>query len=163
MIKIKFSNLSRKAKPAGLDWEKWLKKTMRLLKGNKKLLEQGNLDLCFVDTAQIKALNHDYRNVDRETDVLSFSFIEGESYPGEDLVGQIFLCPQIAQKQAKTHNVSYREECEFLLVHAFLHVFGYDHEKPAEFRKMFKLQLKLFPQAKWQDYVRLIFLESFPR
>ena len=163
MIKISFTNISGKARPAGWDFEKWLKKTINLLKGLKKIPEQGILELCFVDPAQIKALNTDYRKIARETDVLSFSFIEGENYPDEDLVGQIFLCPQIAQKQAKEHDVSYREECEFLLVHAYLHVFGYDHEKPADFNKMFNQQLKLFPQAKWRDYVQLIFLESFPR
>ncbi|MCC6643274.1 rRNA maturation RNase YbeY, partial [Candidatus Peregrinibacteria bacterium] len=126
-----------------------------------KKMVKGRIELYFVDSEQIKKLNKKYRGKDKVTDVLSFSFLEGEHFPGEDLVGEIFIDPITAKKQAESHGMKWQEELEFLFVHALLHVFGYDHENKRDFRLMFGLQAQIMPDRKWGRFVEQIYRESF--
>jgi probable rRNA maturation factor len=157
-IKLLIENLSKQETPDKLKLEIWMKKTLEVLK-KKNLV--GRIELFFVSAEKIRALNKDYRNQDKATDVLSFSFLEGETFPGEDLVGQIFIEPIIAKNQAMEHGVSWVEEIEFLFVHALLHIFGYDHEEKADFKKMFDLQAKIMPDQKWENSVKKIYQDYF--
>lgn len=76
-------------------------------------------------------MNKAYRGKDKVTDVLSFQ------------EGEILLCYAQAKRQAAELGHSVRDENIFLLVHGLLHVFGYDHEKPADARRMFPLQKRI--------------------
>lgn len=159
-------NNSKVRLPGNLKMEKWLRKTAKLLQTKaifKKLKEEeeGRIELYFVDSLAIKKLNKKYRDKNKVTDVLSFSFLEGDKFPGEDLVGEIFIDPITAKKQAENHGMKWEEELEFLFVHALLHVFGYDHENEKDFRLMFGLQAQIMPDRKWGRFVEQIYRESF--
>lgn len=158
MIKLLIENLSEIKIPARLRLNFFLKKTLQSL---RKTSLNGRIEVFFVDEKLIKSLNKDYRGQDKVTDVLSFSFLEGESFPGDDLVGQIFIAPKIAQKQGEERGLNWREEVEFLMVHALLHIFGYDHEDAVSFKKMFALQAKIMPGQKWEHSIQQIYRESF--
>lgn len=162
---MKINCAEKKAWAKEIDFDQWLKKVLKVLAKEKKMPinKSAEIELKFVDAEEIKSLNKEFRGVDKQTDVLSFAFLGELSFPGNDLVGQIFLCPEIAKKQAKDHGVSFKEEVEFLFVHALLHIFGWDHEEKADFKAMFKLQLKLFPQIKWREYVDQIYREYFEK
>ena len=98
-----------------------------------------NLSLNFVDANEIKDLNKRFREIDRETDVLSFpnldkqtsqSLSEFEDEKNEDgvlFLGDIVICKNIAYKQAKEYGHSKRREICFLALHGLLHLLGYDH------------------------------------
>lgn len=162
-MKIVWEERIEKKWAKNINFDNWLKKVLNEL-GKMKLVEKtqgGEIELKFIGLKEIKSLNNEYRGINIETDVLSFSFLGEKSFPDDSLVGQIFICPEIAQKQAIDHQVSYKDEVEFLFVHALLHVFGLDHEKKADFKIMFDIQLKLFPEIKWRDYVEQIFQEYF--
>ena len=162
MLKIIKVNQTGKRLPAVVDEKKWLGAVVKLLKKSDWVVpEKGMIEFYLVNQEEIRALNKQYRDKDKETDVLSFGFMGEEKFPGDDMVGQIFLCPEIANKQAMERKGLVKEEMEFLLVHALLHVFGMDHESQTDFQKMFNWQLQLFPETKWRDYVELISLESF--
>lgn len=165
MMQLERKNLSGIKLPGGADFEGWLKKSVSVLKKAKLLpageAPKGLLELYFVETAEIRKLNKKFRGKDKETDVLSFSFIEGNEFPRDNLVGQIFIAPLIAKKQAHDHKLSWREELEFLFVHGLLHVFGLDHEKAADFEKMFKLHAQIMPDQKWGNFVEKIYQEYF--
>ena len=158
MIQLEIKNYSEEKIPSYLGLSGWMKKTIKVL-GRQNL--NGKIEMSFVKAEEIQALNKRFRDKDKATDVLSFSFLEGEKFPGDDLVGQIFLEPLIAKKQAEEHGVSWKDEIEFLFVHALLHVFGYDHEKEKEFREMYARQAEIMPGPKWGSFVREIFRESF--
>ncbi len=79
----------------------------------------------------MRRLNKQWRGNDRVTDVLSF-----ES-------GEILINYDQAKRQAIELKHSTRDEVIFLLVHGVLHVYGYDHEKPSDAKKMFPLQTKI--------------------
>lgn len=99
-------------------------------------LEQFNdsaeISVRFVDNEQIKELNAKYRNIDRETDVLSFPLGENGEYdrnPSTNaaLLGDIVISMQKAMEQAEEYGHSLDREVAFLAVHSMLHLLGYDH------------------------------------
>ena len=92
-----------------------------------------SVTLC--DNAHIKKLNKKYRNKNTSTDVLSFpmydlNFEDGESFvEGEaQILGDIVISLERAEKQAEEIGNTFVEEVAFLTVHSTLHLLGYDHE-----------------------------------
>lgn len=93
----------------------------------------AEVSVTFVDNDRIHQLNSEYRNVDRETDVLSFPLGENGEYDtnfttGAKLLGDIVISVEKAMEQAKAYNHSLQREIGFLTVHSMLHLLGYDHE-----------------------------------
>ena len=87
------------------------------------------LSVTFTDNEGIHALNKEYRNIDRPTDVLSFPQIDYESgESAEGALGDIVLSLERADEQAREFGHSFERECAFLCVHSVLHLLGYDHE-----------------------------------
>ena len=87
------------------------------------------ISVTFTDNDGIHALNKEYRNIDRPTDVLSFPQIDYESGEvAEGALGDIVLSLERAEEQAKEFGHSFERECAFLSVHSMLHLLGYDHE-----------------------------------
>ena len=87
------------------------------------------VSVTFTDNEGIHALNKEYRNIDRPTDVLSFPQIDYESgESAEGAIGDIVLSLERAEEQAREFGHSFERECAFLCVHSVLHLLGYDHE-----------------------------------
>ena len=79
-------------------------------------IEEGHMAVEFVDADRIQALNRDYRNIDKPTDVLSFGVDEDGIAAGPRELGDIVICPE--------HTTDLREA----VVHGTLHLTGMDHE-----------------------------------
>jgi len=103
------------------------------------VLEQERFDgsaeisVSFVDNEQIHKLNKEYRNIDRETDVLSFPLGENGEYDinhdtGAKMLGDIVISLEKAVEQAEAYGHPLQREVAFLTVHSMLHLLGYDHE-----------------------------------
>ena len=93
----------------------------------------AEIRVTFVDDAQIRELNRQYRNIDRSTDVLSFPLgIDGvydvNNDTGAQMLGDIVISMEHAVAQAKLYGHSLQREVGFLTVHSMLHLLGYDHE-----------------------------------
>lgn len=93
----------------------------------------AEVSVRFVDNEQIKELNSTYRNIDRETDVLSFPLGENGEYDinhdtGAKMLGDIVISMEKAVEQAEMYNHPLQREVSFLTVHSMLHLLGYDHE-----------------------------------
>lgn len=116
-------------------------------------LPPADVAVTVVDNEQIHALNKEYRQVDRPTDVLSFPLWE----PGEEWViseeeetvplGDIVISYPKAKEQAEEYGHSIERELGFLAVHGFLHLLGYDHETAEEEKEMFQRQEEILQQA----------------
>lgn len=104
-------------------------------------LDNVCLSVIIVDNEKIHEINKTYRNVDRETDVISFALEDGENieFPIRNL-GDIYISIDKAREQAKEYGHSLRREICFLLTHGFLHLLGYDHMKEDDEKVMFSLQ-----------------------
>ncbi len=110
-------------------------------KGQLKNVQDGSeVHLAIVNDEEIKALNLAYRGKNSSTDVLSFSYLQEKSFPLDNLIGELVISVETAMRQACARKKTFKEEARFLFVHGLLHLFGHDHKKPAERKKMFALQ-----------------------
>lgn len=80
--------------------------------------------LSFVDDSDMRSLNRRYRQIDRTTDVLSFPQTDS---PARNLLGDIVISSEAAVRNSKRFGVSVDEEIRRLIVHAVLHLLGFDH------------------------------------
>jgi probable rRNA maturation factor len=96
--------------------------------------EKYDLSLVFVSAKKIKALNKQYRNINKPTDILSFPLSKDS--------GEILICKTETRKMTKEFDRDFDNFLAFLFIHGCVHLKGFDHgpkmEKVEEkFRKMF--------------------------
>ena len=99
-----------------------------------------------VSDEEIRALNRDYREVDRPTDVLSFSLTEPEALadPGAAVfLGEIYVSLETAGAQARAARRPLAREVAHLALHGLLHLLGHDHPTRAARRRMAALESRL--------------------
>ena len=112
----------------------------------KKILTRfldKKLIIVFMSSKNMKELNKKFLKKDCVTDVLSFSSLE------EDSFGELVLCGEQIKSQAQEHKLTIEEETAYLVLHGFLHLLGYHHEKGGESaKKMYKIQDEIF--YNWQ-------------
>ncbi|WP_156759716.1 rRNA maturation RNase YbeY [Microbacterium karelineae] len=108
----------------------------------------AELAIVLVDEGAMEQLHVQWMDEPGPTDVLSFPM--DELRPGSadmptppGLLGDIVVCPQVAEGQAETAGHSLLDEMFLLTTHGLLHLLGYDHALPDEERRMFALQREL--------------------
>lgn len=106
------------------------------------------LGILLVDEAAIEQLHVQWMNLSGPTDVLSFPMDElrpgrPDSLTPAGILGDIVVCPQVAQVQAEAAGHSLMQEVQVLLTHGLLHLLGFDHATPDEEAEMFGLQRDL--------------------
>lgn len=118
---------------------------------------ETSVNLLITDNEGIREYNKNYRNIDKETDVLSFpnlffekagdfTFAAGNEADcfdpdsGELLLGDIILSADRIREQAEAYGHSLLREFSFLTAHSMFHLCGYDHMEPAEAAVMEKKQ-----------------------
>lgn len=111
----------------------------------KKLGKEKDYEvsLSLVTNEKIHELNKEYRQIDRETDVLTFAYQENDVEKDEPItdLGSIIIAVDVAKRQAKEFKHPLERELSFLFIHGLLHSFGYDHHGEEEdAKKMFALQ-----------------------
>jgi probable rRNA maturation factor len=111
-------------------------------------LESAELSLLLVGDRAMRALNRRFRGIDRATDVLAFSQVEerGAAPPNPRAIarldgrplGDVVISIDTALRQARELGIAPAERLRTLLIHGFLHLIGYDHERSAaDARRMF--------------------------
>ena len=110
-------------------------------------LENTKLSITITLTTpeNIQKMNKEYRDVDKETDVLSFPIFEKDEltekiqkkdFICEDILGDIVISVKRVEEQAKEYEHSFEREFSYMLVHGFYHLMGYDHIKEEDKIKM---------------------------
>jgi probable rRNA maturation factor len=92
--------------------------------------QNSELSVSFVSKEEMRQLNHDYRQTDAPTDVLSF----GGMSPA--ILGDIIICTAKAQEQADEYGHSFEREMAFLTAHGLLHLLGHDHQNDEQEKVM---------------------------
>lgn len=99
------------------------------------------LNVILTNPKNIRIANKEYRNIDKETDVLSFPMFQKqelevliersktEEQVVEDVLGDIIISIPRVEEQAKDYGHSFERELAYMVVHGFYHVMGYDHIK----------------------------------
>ncbi len=104
---------------------------------------EAQVNLLITNNEEIRHINKEYRDIDRDTDVLSFPMIEYEEPgsfdsidesgdffdpdSGELVLGDIIICAGKVFDQAEEYGHSVKREFAFLITHSILHLTGYDH------------------------------------
>ena len=117
------------------------------------------VNIILTDAKNIQKLNKEYRNIDKETDVLSFPMfekkeieekIQRQDFKFYDILGDMVISIPKVKAQAKEYEHSFERELAYMIVHSFYHLMGYDHIKekdkeimrPKEENILNKLNLK---------------------
>ncbi len=99
------------------------------------------LNVILTNPENIRIANKEYRNIDKETDVLSFPMFQKQEIEDliekskteeqvvEDVLGDIIISIPRVEEQAKDYGHSFERELAYMVVHGFYHLMGYDHIK----------------------------------
>ena len=109
----------------------------------------NHVNLIFVGQKRMKTLNSKYLKKDKSTNVLTFS------YDDDGLYGDIILCPEIINREAKKYGFSLNFRWAHMIVHSMLHLQGYNHVTKRERLFMEKTEVKLLNSMNFGNpYVR---------
>jgi probable rRNA maturation factor len=102
-------------------------------------VDEVELSVLLCDDGFIRDLNRTYREMDKPTDVLSFSMKEGEKLDScPELLGDVIISVETAVRQADKAGCTPIEEVTSLLIHGVLHLLGYEHHTSKDEKKMHK-------------------------
>lgn len=90
-----------------------------------------------------RELNHSFRQKNKPTNVLSFTYEDDDPESDMDYLGDIVLCYPIVQKESAEQGKTVEHHWMHLVVHGVLHLCGYDHEKTAEAEEMEQLEVEI--------------------
>jgi probable rRNA maturation factor len=125
-------NKQKKVRLAARPLREFLRKTQRELK-----IAGSEITVAFVSDAEIARWNEAYRDKKGPTDVLSFPAASGARHGSpaktnrantQEILGDIAIAPETAQRYAKKNGRSLHAEIRVLMLHGVLHLMGYDHE-----------------------------------
>lgn len=110
--------------------EKRLNEILSRAREKFRLKDRFQVSVSIVPRSEILRLNSTQRGIEKETDVLSFSYIlkEFPDHGGIVEIGDVVICAEVAKKQAIAHKHSFAEELAFLFAHGLLHIIGYNDE-----------------------------------
>jgi probable rRNA maturation factor len=153
-----------------VDLERW-GRLARLVLADERAPADAEVSLLFVDEAAIADLNQRFLDGDGPTDVLSFPIDddhvpsgrrpdEGGRGPGSSnepvdppiVLGDVVVCPTVAQRQAAEHEWSTDDELALLVVHGILHLLRYDHAEPDDAARMQRRERELL--ARFREEAR---------
>jgi len=102
------------------------------------------VSLVFTDDASIQEINAEWRGKDKPTNVLSFPAfpLEPRGMPGP-MLGDIVIARETVEREAVDLDKSFEDHLTHLLVHGFLHLFGYDHMETGEAERMEALETRI--------------------
>jgi len=120
-----------------------------------------SINIIFVTSSKIQKLNKSYRNIDRSTDVLSFSYLCGiedtGAAAGPIVIGEIYISPEVAHDNSieQEDDWDIDQEIMLLIIHGMLHVYDYDHEDEEEKAVMYNIQdsmIHYIRNKNWKRY-----------
>ena len=131
------------------DYETLAKEVVEFSLEHELFPYEAEVNLTLTDNAGIHAINKEYRQIDRPTDVLSFPMLSDENEDdfnpdtGEVMLGDIIISVDKVKEQALEYGHSEKREFAFLITHSMLHLFGYDHMEADEAAVMEEHQRKI--------------------
>lgn len=127
----------------------WVQRALSL-EAQTEDFPETEITIRIVDEAESHALNLTYRGKDKPTNVLSFPFEipEGIELP---LLGDLIICRQVVEKEAKEQGISVESHWAHLAIHGTLHLLGYDHLTDEEAVEMENLETNIMQTLGFDD------------
>lgn len=107
---------------------------------------EAELSVRLVDENESHSLNHQYRDKDKSTNVLSFPFEQPQGLPPEaqlPLLGDLVICVAVVTREATEQGKTLESHWAHMLIHGTLHLLGYDHIEDAEAEAMEALEIQI--------------------
>jgi len=157
--------------PLPLSYRVRIKQALQMVAKNHNQYKNTMLELTFVSSDEMCKFNFHHRQKNEPTDVLSFPMIPMNSHISKanmslseesvvrvsptkrrdlgqhPILGDIIICVDVAEEQAKEYNHSLERELAFLAVHGILHILGYDHDNPESEEKMLQAQKEVLEKV----------------
>lgn len=147
------------------DWKEVYEQVAEAVLAMEHCPYETEISLLLTDNENIRIMNRENRDIDKETDVLSFPNVEFEEPAGWDIaesqewdcfepdsgeliLGDIIISVEKLSEQAESYGHSEKREFAFLVAHSMLHLCGYDHMVEEEERVMFKKQEEVLRELK---------------
>jgi probable rRNA maturation factor len=131
--------------PADSDIRNWLEQVVTEVAGNTE--RSMEISVRIVDEAEGRALNKQYRNKDRATNVLSFPLADAglAKLPAEVplALGDIVICGPVVVREASEQGKDSADHWAHMLVHGALHLFGYDHQTDEQAQEMASYEARI--------------------
>lgn len=146
-IYLDYNNEQDKLSPPD-NFEKLIEDCTRAALEEEDIEDDAEVSVTLVDNAKIRELNAEFREIDRETDVLSFPLGDENGFEVDPdtnaiLLGDIVISLEKAKSQAEEYGHDFKREVAFLLTHSLFHLLGYDHMTEEEEKEMFAKQEKV--------------------
>ena len=115
------------------------------------------IEITLTTPENIRKINKEFRNIDKETDVLSFPMFEKDELEKNikenkfikgDALGSIVISIQRVQEQAVEYAHSFERELSYMIVHGFYHLMGYDHIVESDKVQMRKKEEEILTKLK---------------
>ena len=147
-VDLQLATEDQQALPDLAQLEKWISTT--LLAASDEMRDDAELTVRIVDSEESQQLNHQYRDKDKPTNVLSFPF---QNPPGITLplLGDLVICKQVVEKEAMEQQKALTSHWAHMLVHGTLHLLGYDHSDDDEAEEMESIETKLLIELGFSD------------
>ena len=137
-------------------WSKKLKNTefffkkicLAFPKKYKFLNKKVSFSLLLSNNLNIKKLNKNFRNKNKATDILSFPAEKKFNIKKNPYLGDIIISYDFINKPKLLTNLEFKKKLIKIFIHGFLHLFGYDHVKLKDFKKMLKEEEKIYKVIK---------------
>lgn len=113
--------------------------------------EHREITVRIVDADESRALNRDWRDRDRETNVLSFPAGELPAEIPDAPLGDLVLCAEVIAREAREQGKDEAAHWAHMVVHGVLHLLGHDHQSPAEAEAMEALEVRMLASLGYPD------------
>lgn len=130
-----------------------------------KVKGKAQVAISVIGDRKMRAMNKEFRKIDKTTDVLAFPYTLENSRPRDFIsppnqkflnLGELLISyPQLMDRAAK-ENMLVDDMANLLVVHGVLHLLGYDHEKAQEAQAMEKLEDQILTELKPQEVPEII-------
>ena len=120
------------------DYEGLIKRVIEQVLVYEKCPYESEINIVLTNNEEIALINGEFRNIEKETDVLSFPMLtdEFDIELEEESLGDIVVSLEKAFEQSKEYNHSFEREVCFLVCHSTFHLLGYDHDTEENTKQM---------------------------
>jgi probable rRNA maturation factor len=133
---------TEKSVPTQADFQLWVDTALSALVEDKHTQKAFELTIRLADIEESQQLNHQYRNKNKPTNVLSFPFEVPDGIE-LDLLGDLIICCDIVKQEALEQNKDLFNHWAHLVIHGCLHLVGFDHISDEEAEEMESLEISI--------------------
>ena len=114
----------------------------------------AELSICIIDSQEMTQLNHQYRQQNKPTNVLSFPSVLPDEIMSQlelPFIGDILICPEVLLLESQEQNKDLEFHWAHIVVHGVLHLLGFDHIEDKDAKRMQSLETQILQQLNYPN------------